>query len=120
MNIINQSLNPYFILLVKPPFEISTALAFKNIIPQRPLFSLAELIAQPIDYWKDSISNQFEWSVFQAYPELGQIKDKLYQHGALYASMSGSGSCMYGIFRQLPANCHQLFPSPFLTFSQQL
>jgi len=119
MSIINRSLNPYYILLIKPPFEISTALAFKNMIPHKPEFSLIDLIGEPIENWKFNIMNQFESSVFQVYQELGRIKEILYNNGAVYASMSGSGSSIYGIFKQIPDRIDQLFPSAYLTFSQQ-
>jgi len=119
MNIINRSLNPYFVLLVKPPVEISTALAFKNIVPHHPDTSLVELIIQPIENWKEKIFNQFELSVFQEYPQLKMVKNKLYESGAIYASLSGSGSCLYGIFHHLPDNWQNLFPANYLTFSQQ-
>ncbi len=120
MNIVNMKINGLFIILVKPPFEVSTAQAFQFVVPKKSEDSLPELLSQPVQKWKNIISNQFELSVFQNYPEIEGVKSKLYESGAVYASMSGSGSCVFGIFDQLPANWKAMFPAPFLTFSQQL
>jgi 4-diphosphocytidyl-2-C-methyl-D-erythritol kinase len=119
MNIINMTLNGHFLLLVKPPFEVSTAKAFQNIVPKKSEYSLTDLLSLPVSDWKEYVVNQFEGSVFQQYPEIKSVKDTLYDLGAIYASMSGSGSCVFGIFDELPANYPNLFPAPFLTFSQQ-
>ena len=120
MNIINTELNGMFLFLVKPPVEVSTAQAFKFISPEKPKISLQQLISLPVNEWKNKIKNQFESSVFQQYPEIETIKNQLYEHGAVYASMSGSGSCVFGLFQQSPDNLDSLFPSPYLTFSQHL
>lgn len=119
MNILNMSFNNLFVVLVKPPLEVSTAKAFQFIVPQKSEVSLPELLKLPVQEWKDKVVNQFESSVFQEYPEIGDIKQKLYNLGADYASMSGSGSCIFGIFHKLPASLENLFPAPFLTFRQQ-
>ena len=68
--------------------------------PRHPEVSLKDIICQPVETWKDSMKNDFEDSVFLKYPEIAAIKDELYDLGAVYASMSGSGSSVYGIFRQ--------------------
>ena len=120
MNIINLKLNGLFIIIVKPQVEVSTAKAFQLVVPQKSEISLDNLVHLPVQNWKYSIVNQFESSVFQQYPEVGAIRRQLYDSGAVYASMSGSGSSVFGLFRQLPANLESLFPAPFLTFSQQL
>ncbi len=120
MRVIDLSLNGMFILLVKPPFEVSTARAFQNVVPRKPNVSLSELINLPIQNWKNNIINQFESSVFPQYPEIANIKDQLYDRGAVYASMSGSGSCVFGLFNERPKSIETLFPVPFLTFSQQI
>jgi 4-diphosphocytidyl-2-C-methyl-D-erythritol kinase len=114
------SLNNWFILIIKPPLEVPTAKAFQWIVPQKPEHSLKALVKQPVEQWKYSVINQFESSVFQLYPEIMQVKDKLYDLGAAYASMSGSGSCVFGLFSDLPKDWKTLFPGPYLTFSQQL
>ncbi len=113
-------LNGMFIFLVKPPVEVSTAKAFQFIIPEKPEISLPDLLNLPVEKWKDKVFNQFENSVFQQYPIIKEIKQQLYGLGAIYASMSGSGSCVFGIFRELPVSIKHLFPSSFLTFSQQI
>jgi 4-diphosphocytidyl-2-C-methyl-D-erythritol kinase len=113
-------LNSWFILLVKPPIEVSTAKAFQLVVPEIPATSLKKLIKLPVHEWKDKVINQFEPSVFQQYPEIGKLKQSMYDIGAIYASMSGSGSCVYGLFQELPNGWKNLFPAPFLTFSQKL
>jgi 4-diphosphocytidyl-2-C-methyl-D-erythritol kinase len=119
MNIINLTLNDHFLLIVKPRVEVSTAKAFQNIVPKKSEYSLIELLSLPVSDWKENVVNQFESSVFQQHPEIKSVKNTLYDLGAIYASMSGSGSCVFGIFDELPVNYSNLFPAPFLTFSQQ-
>lgn len=97
---IKLDLSEYCIVLVMPAaVRISTADAFKGIIPAPSSF-LKELIESPVESWKQSIKNDFETSIFTSYPEIGTIKEDLYLAGALYASMSGSGSSVYGIFKE--------------------
>ena len=74
--------------------------AYRHVIPQRPQESLPKLLARPIETWKDTVKNDFEDSVFCKYPEIAAIKDKMYDMGALYAAMSGSGSSVFGIFNE--------------------
>jgi 4-diphosphocytidyl-2-C-methyl-D-erythritol kinase len=114
------ALNGMFILLVKPPFEVSTGKAFQFILPEKPATSLKTLIKLPVHEWKDKVVNQFEPSVFQQYPEVAEVKQCLYDLGAVYTSMSGSGSCVFGLFQEIPDKWKSLFPAPFLTFSQKL
>jgi len=95
-------LKAYFIYLIKPNISVSTVQAYADVIPQKPTHSIKQLINNPIEQWKDQITNDFEKSVFIAYPLLKQIKTELYKHGAIYASMSGSGSAIYGIFKTEP------------------
>jgi len=99
---INLDLTGYHFLLIKPDIHISTPEAYANIKPQRPETSLKELIKAPLENWKNLIKNDFEGSIFPKHPELSQIKEELYAHGALYAAMSGSGSSMFGIFKEEP------------------
>lgn len=87
-----------YLVLVKPDVFVSTKDAYAKVKVQRPERQLPELLSQPIDTWKDTIVNDFEPSVFAKYPEIAAIKDKLYDLGAVYASMSGSGSSVFGIF----------------------
>lgn len=86
------------LVLVKPDIFVSTRDAYSNINPSAPKVSLKDLLSEPVTSWKDTVFNDFEKSVFPKYPEIAAIKDKLYDIGAVYASMSGSGSSVYGIF----------------------
>jgi 4-diphosphocytidyl-2-C-methyl-D-erythritol kinase len=105
---INIDLSNYFIYLVKPDIFISTAEAYKAVNPAMPDKSLIDLIKQPIKNWKDLIFNDFEKNIFKLYPQLDKIKKALYNAGAIYASMSGSGSSIYGIFDRKPAEIDEL------------
>jgi 4-diphosphocytidyl-2-C-methyl-D-erythritol kinase len=95
---INIDLKAYKIILVNTGINSSTANAFKHIIPALPRKSVKEIIQQSIETWKDELINDFEKPLFQQHPELKNIKDQLYNSGAVYAAMSGSGSSVYGIF----------------------
>ena len=96
------SLKGYFLLLVKPDIHVATPDAYSLVVPREPDFSLLEMIQQPITEWKGKIVNDFERSVFSKYPAIGELKDKMYEMGAHYAAMSGSGSSVYGIFESEP------------------
>ena len=114
------SLNDMFILLVKPPVEVPTAKAFQYVTPKKSEVSLPELLQLPVSEWKDRVANQFESSVFQQYPIVEEVKHKLYEMGATYASMSGSGSCVFGLFQEEIGDVEKLFPALFLTFRQKI
>ncbi len=92
------SLSGYKIIIINPGIHISTSEAFKNITPSIPEKSIKEIIAQPIDTWRTQLKNDFENSMFDKYPVIKNIKEQFYKEGAIYASMSGSGSTLYGIF----------------------
>lgn len=92
------SLKGYRLILIKPDIFVSTREAFARIRPHRPEHSLKEIIHLPMSEWKERMVNDFEESVFSQYPAIGEIKKELYQQGAIYAAMSGSGSSVFGIF----------------------
>jgi 4-diphosphocytidyl-2-C-methyl-D-erythritol kinase len=93
------ALNEYSIYLVKPELHVNTGWAFSKIKPQIPVMSCKQIVENyPIDEWKNYLKNDFEEPIFALYPELNFIKNRLYDYGASYASMSGSGSTLYGIF----------------------
>jgi len=93
------SLDGYTICLVKPLVFVSTKEAYSEVIPHEPEFSLDNLSSLPVDEWKNHLMNDFEPSVFKKYPIIGEIKDSLYAMGAEYAAMSGSGSSVFGLFK---------------------
>jgi len=93
------SLKGYVILLIHPGIHISTQQAYAGVKPKPIDFNLEELLKEKPEAWKDKLHNQFEEHLFVTFPEVAQIKQKLYNSGASYASMSGSGSAVYGIFK---------------------
>ena len=97
---INLDLSPFKIIVVYPGIHISTSWAFSKVTPVVPVKSIKEIIQQPISTWKEELKNDFEKPVFTKYPEIKKIKEELYKEGAVYASMSGSGSAVYGIFEK--------------------
>jgi len=97
---IELDLSHYKILIVKPPCSVSTQEAYNNIIPKKAQHFLPDALKQPISEWKNLIFNDFESFAFKKHPEIKEIKETFYAQGALYASMSGSGSAVYGIFEK--------------------
>lgn len=110
------SLRGKTILLVKPDIFISTKEAYAGVVPMRDEFDLLNILESlPINQWKHFIKNDFEKSIFAKHKEFQKIKDKLYDIGALYAQMSGSGSTMFGIFEgELSQDEINLFNYPFV------
>ena len=94
------SLQDYHINIVKPSVSVSTKEAYAQVKPQQPAVSLKEVIRLPINEWKNHLINDFESGVFAQHPEIGKIKQKMYEEGAIYAGMSGSGSAVFGIFNK--------------------
>ncbi len=95
---IDLSLRGCFLVIVYPGIHVNTAKAYSKISPKKPEISLSELIKQPVEKWKETIKNDFEDSIFNDHPEIERIKSKFYNLGAIYSSMSGSGSAVFGIF----------------------
>jgi len=100
MEPLDLNLSRYTLILVNPHVHIETKWAFAQIKPTSSAENLRTIISRPVDEWKHSLQNDFERPVFSAYPEIAAIKNKLYQTGALYAAMSGSGSSVFGIFNR--------------------
>jgi len=97
---IGLSLKGWYLAVVRPAIPVSTKEAFSLITPQYPPQNCRDIVMQPVETWRDALTNDFEKSVFTLHPEIGAIKDRLYDMGAVYAAMSGSGSSLYGLFRQ--------------------
>ncbi|QKG81200.1 4-(cytidine 5'-diphospho)-2-C-methyl-D-erythritol kinase [Tenuifilum thalassicum] len=96
-------LSGYWILLVNPGIHVGTKEAYEGCIPQKWESSLETLIGEPIAKWNELLSNDFERTVFVKHPKIMNIKNELYSMGAVYASMSGSGSTVFGIFQTKPS-----------------
>jgi len=103
----------YWVAVVKPPVAISTKAAYAQIVPKQPAECCRDIVREPIATWRGRLVNDFEEPAFAQHPELAAIKERLYNAGALYASMTGSGSAFYGIFGQEPRLDGQ-FPGCFL------
>lgn len=102
-----------WLVVVKPDVAISTREAYAGVRPFVPREALAERLRTPIENWRETIENAFEAPLFERRPRLADIKRRLYDMGALYASLSGSGSSLYGIFDR-PANCSRVFIESFV------
>ncbi len=93
-------LSAYTIQVICPKVHVSTKEAFGLITPRKPVFDLRTILELPVSQWRDVISNDFEAPVFAQHPGMADIKRELYAQGAVYASMTGSGSAIYGIFEK--------------------
>jgi 4-diphosphocytidyl-2-C-methyl-D-erythritol kinase len=116
---VDLELNGYHIILIKPDFTISTQEAYKMIHPQIPEFSINDCLSQSIKEWRNNIKNDFEIAFTDRYPDLTRIKNVLYDNGALYAAMTGSGSAMYGLFSK-EIHLKELFPKEYFYWSGNL
>ncbi|MBS1669824.1 MAG: 4-(cytidine 5'-diphospho)-2-C-methyl-D-erythritol kinase [Bacteroidetes bacterium] len=108
---IQLDLSAYSFVLVYPGIHIGTAWAFSQIKSSPPTISIKEIIQNPVSNWKETLKNDFEPPVLNHYPALKDIKENLYQSGAVYASLTGSGSAFYGIFPFKPTKIDTLFES---------
>ncbi|WP_018612704.1 4-(cytidine 5'-diphospho)-2-C-methyl-D-erythritol kinase [Segetibacter koreensis] len=109
---VNVDLSAYKIVLVNPGIHVSTKEAFSNLSPGMPAKSIQDIIAQPISTWKDELMNDFEKNVFEQFPAIKEIKNILYDAEAIYASMTGSGSTVFGIFES-DAELNLTFPANY-------
>ncbi|MCF8372576.1 MAG: 4-(cytidine 5'-diphospho)-2-C-methyl-D-erythritol kinase [Bacteroidales bacterium] len=99
---IRVNLKGYYLVLVHPGVHVGTKWAYSKIKPKRPVKHPQDVIRQDIISWKEFLVNDFEHVVFAEFPIIEQIKNDMYKHGAVYASMSGSGSAVYGLFESKP------------------
>ena len=102
MTPVKHVLDGMYLLLVNPGIQINTREAYQKCHPHKPETNLKELFINKLVNWKDLIINDFEVPIFKKYPAIENIKDTLYKMGAVYSSLSGSGSTVYGIFNQKP------------------
>ena len=109
------NISGYTLVLVKPEIHISTKEAYSLVHPAAPETPLTVISQKPVEEWKGLMKNDFEKSVFAAHPSMEGIKEQLYAMGAVYASMSGSGSSFFGIFKdeQNIDSIKELFPGMF-------
>jgi 4-diphosphocytidyl-2-C-methyl-D-erythritol kinase len=111
---IHLTLKNKFLVLLKPSMHVSTADAYRGVVPQRPAINLRTLLeSNPLVQWRNYLKNDFEPSVFASHPIIRDYKNKLYQAGAVYASMSGSGSSVFGVFDS-PFDATAKFPVDLL------
>lgn len=115
---IDLDLSNYYIAVVRPDIPVSTKEAFSLITPYQPEICCRDIVKRPIEEWRELLTNDFEKSVFALHPEIGITKDKLYELGAVYAAMSGSGSSVFGIFHS-PIELSKHFPDIY-TFCGKL
>lgn len=113
------SLQGFKLLIVNPQISISTVEAYTQVVPKIPKHDIPEILRLPIEDWKSTLKNDFEASVFQRFPEVAQIKRALYEMGASYASMSGSGSSVFGIFKCDSIPSHS-FPDHYQIWEESL
>lgn len=97
---ISLDLKGWWIAVVRPDIPVSTKEAFSLIKPQRPAKNCRDIVSKPVETWRQELTNDFEQSVFALHPEIGSIKQQLYDLGAIYAAMTGSGSSLFGLFRK--------------------
>ena len=116
---ISLDLSGWYIGVVRPDIPVPTKEAFSRIHPHYPALNCREVVMQPVKTWRDNLINDFEESVFALHPEIGAVKEQLYKMGATYAAMSGSGSALFGLFKEEPDGLRQAFPDMF-TFSTVL
>lgn len=96
------SLKGYYLLLLKPEQNVSTAEAYSLLTPCAPDVPIEQLLKSNPEEWRATLINDFEQPVLRRYPVIGELKEALYRNGAIYASMTGSGSAVYGIFQNKP------------------
>ena len=119
VQIVENNLQAFYIVIVKPAVAVSTREAFKQIVCRQPEHCCRDIVRQPVETWEAMLVNDFEVPAFKQHPELAAIKQQLYNLGAVYAQMSGSGSAFFGLFRREPQQVKETFPGCF-TFTSKL
>lgn len=119
MEEIDLNLESMHFVLIKPETVVNTGWAYSMITPQNPKVSLRELIQMPMESWKETIKNDFEVPIFKKYPEICKIKEQLYDLGAVYAAMSGSGASVFGFFNERP-QLDNIFENHFIWTNEEL
>ncbi len=114
LQLIDFSLRGYKVLIINPNININTGWAFSRITPFTPQKSLTDIIKLPVNEWKNFLVNDFEKPVFNHYPQLKEVKQKLYEIGAIYVSMSGSGSTLFGLYQNEIKMSSLFFPQNYL------
>jgi 4-diphosphocytidyl-2-C-methyl-D-erythritol kinase len=99
---VHVDLSGYFIMVVYPTIHSNTREAYQGLTPKKPTSHLSDIISEPIESWKELLVNDFESTLFKKYPAIGTLKQQMYENGALYSAMSGSGSAVFGIFSHRP------------------
>ena len=115
---VDLDLSQYYIGVVRPDIPVSTREAFSLIKPMKPVKCCREVVMQPVETWCDELVNDFEKSVFALHPEIGAIKQRFYDLGAVYAAMSGSGSAVFGLFCER-VDLSRHFPSGVFTYCER-
>ena len=106
-------LKGWYIGVVRPDIPVPTKEAFSRIRPHYPEKCCKDVVTKPVETWREALTNDFEESVFALHPEIGAVKEKLYKTGATDAAMSGSGSALFGLFKEKPDHLGELFPDMF-------
>lgn len=103
---VSVELGGLWMAIVRPDIPVPTRDAFRLVKPVKPVKNCLEIVSQPVETWREELVNDFEQSVFALHPEIGAVKERLYELGAVYAAMSGSGSALFGLFREAPDLSH--------------
>lgn len=118
MQPVTVDLKGYTLVIINPGIHVNTGQAFSLITPQQPAVSALDIIHQPVSTWRNALTNDFEAPVMQLYPGIAHIKNMLYEHGAVYAGMTGTGSTLFALFQtQVP---HLSIPSGYFFTELQL
>ncbi len=109
-------LTGYQFVLINPGIHVPTGWAFGQLTPTIPTKSCEQIVSQDPITWRDQLINDFETPVMDAYPKIHELKETLYQYGAVYASMTGTGSTVYGIFKKETDLSSLQFPSDYFVY----